>query len=301
VSRHAFARCTALIVAATFAGLHGLLAQGPPAPPALDARYYDFWEGTWYAVRDGVRRTTAAFSVTPAAGRRAWREEWFTDAGQPRATALRAWDDVAKQWTHTWIGVDGLHQQWLGQKSDDGWYMYRRFNLNGDKYLSRQALLPVGADRVRWVSDKSYDDGRTWQPRFRFELVRGSPRFAGNVDEQAVREIAAQYILAQQTNDASILRRIFHPSARVQFISADTVAGVSINAFAGRFTGRAAVDPITATVLDVSLSQRGAVVRLEMLRPTGHVMDYLLLMKQATGWSIIAKATDFTPRDTVPK
>ena len=55
-----------------------LLAQDLPQRPfPADSRYFDFWEGTWYAVRNGVPDTTGTrFVVRPGPHRAVWIEEW---------------------------------------------------------------------------------------------------------------------------------------------------------------------------------------------------------------------------------
>lgn len=88
------------------------------------------------------------------------------------ATALRGWDKTNNRWMYTWVASNGLYQVWEGRKNKGHWYIYHRFNIEGDQYLSRQGWIPESPGRVLRVSEKSYDDGATWQVRFKQILVR---------------------------------------------------------------------------------------------------------------------------------
>ena len=64
---------------------------------------------------------------------------------------------------YVWVSENGLFQVWEGRKIGKDWYIVRPFDISGDKYLSRQAWIPNGPDRLIRVSERSNDEGRTWQ------------------------------------------------------------------------------------------------------------------------------------------
>lgn len=135
-----------------------------------DRRYFDFWEGAWAQEVDGKPDTSKTmFWVTRGVNSNTFMEDWrmVFDGGSLRATGVRAWDDSTKSWPYVWISDAGHYQQWEGRKVDGNWYIYRRFNINGDKYLSRQAWIPESPTRLMRISEKSYDDGKTWELRFK--------------------------------------------------------------------------------------------------------------------------------------
>jgi catechol 2,3-dioxygenase-like lactoylglutathione lyase family enzyme len=147
-----------------------------PLSENVETRYYDFWPGTWYRVVNGKMDTTStcfkvARSVHPAAFEEKWRMV-IDSTTTVRATALRAWDKTSARWMYTWVSDNGLHQVWEGRKVDGNWYIYRPFDINGDKYLSRQAWIPEGPKQLMRISEKSYDDGKTWQLRFKEYFAR---------------------------------------------------------------------------------------------------------------------------------
>jgi hypothetical protein len=84
-----------------------------------------------------------------------------------KAKGLRVWDDSTASWQYVWMSEKGHFQIWESKKANGNWYIYRRFNINGDRYLSRQAWIPESDERLMRISEKSYDDGTTWTLRFK--------------------------------------------------------------------------------------------------------------------------------------
>lgn len=65
-----------------------------------------------------------------------------------------------------WVSEEGHYQIWNEQKVGDHWYMFKKFNINGDEILSRQAFIPQNDTTVIRTSEHSQDDGKTWKLRF---------------------------------------------------------------------------------------------------------------------------------------
>jgi hypothetical protein len=169
-------------------GALGLLVLLPTRARAQDikpmedhpeAHYFDFWEGTWNQIIDGkVDATRTMFRVRRSVHPAAFEEEWrqvIDPKTTLRAAAIRAWDKTAQRWMYVWVSENGLFQVWEGRKFGKDWYIVRPFDISGDKYLSRQAWIPNGPDRLIRVSERSNDEGRTWLLRFREEYQRASP------------------------------------------------------------------------------------------------------------------------------
>lgn len=150
-----------------------------PLRETRDTRYFDFWEGTWYQVADGrVDTTRTVFRVRRSVHPAAFIEDWrlAIDTVVMRATALRAWDKTSGRWMYTWVSDNGLYQVWEGRKLGEHWFFFREFAIDGDRYLSRQAWMPNGSNRLVRISERSDDGGRTWTLRFREEYERpGGP------------------------------------------------------------------------------------------------------------------------------
>jgi hypothetical protein len=156
----------AFILLVSMAGLPCCVAQDmDPLVLTDDARYFDFWEGTWVGLKDDNSLDTSIYftvrrSVHPASFMENWGDNSF---------ALRAWDKTNKKWGFVWISANGLYQVWDTRKYDGHWFIVREFSINGDRYLSRQGFLPQSDGTVLRVSEKSYDE-KKWEVRFKQRL-----------------------------------------------------------------------------------------------------------------------------------
>lgn len=148
-----------------------VLCQSLLCQSANDPHYYDFWEGSWYQVIDGKVDTTATrFVVKKGINEYTFNEHWRMTFGPDeslQATGIRSWDELNKIWMYIWISAENHFQIWEGRKVEGHWYIYKSFNINGDRYLSRQAWVPTRPGELIRISEKSYDGGKTWQLRFK--------------------------------------------------------------------------------------------------------------------------------------
>jgi len=167
-----------LLFCSTIAGVAGAQTMRPLVESA-DTHYFDFFVGRWLAVVDGRTDSTGtSFVVRRSVNPAAYEEEWNqrVDSVLIRSVAIRAWDQVANRWMFTWVSDNGLYQVWQGEKIGQDWYIVREFDFEGQKFLSRQAWIPDGADRLTRVLERSTDGGRTWQTRSKGTFQRVAPR-----------------------------------------------------------------------------------------------------------------------------
>lgn len=155
-----------------------LRATGQTDDPMVfseEAHYYDFWLGTWVEVVDGKPDYSATtFTIRTSVHAAAFTEEWrlVYDGATHYSTALRAWDQITNRWMFVWVSDNGLFQVWEGQNVDGDWYIAREFDVDGERFLSRQAWIPESPDRVVRIMERSHDNGLTWQLRSRTLLER---------------------------------------------------------------------------------------------------------------------------------
>ncbi len=140
-----------------------------------DAKYFDFWEGTWHVMNvDGTMDTASYFKVKRSVHPAAFEEEWQFGADKKtplKSVALRAWDKSNGKWGFVRVSDNGLYQVWETRKVDGHWYIYKRFTVNGDTYLSRQGFLLQPDGTVLRVSEKTYDE-KKWELRFKQRLKK---------------------------------------------------------------------------------------------------------------------------------
>lgn len=138
--------------------------------PEGDAKYFDFWEGTWLGMKeDGSLDSAIRFEVKRSVNPSAFEEAWGVGTG--RSVALRAWDKTNGKWGFSWVSTNGLYQVWDSQKIDGHWYILKDFNVNGDKYLSRQSFILQSDSTVIRLSEKTYDK-KKWELRFKQRLKK---------------------------------------------------------------------------------------------------------------------------------
>jgi hypothetical protein len=137
-------------------------------------KYYDFWPGHWSKIVNGrVDPKATTFIVKRGVHEAAYEEEWrqVNDRGEVALSrAFRAWDQVGKRWMFAWVSQNALFQVWDGRKFGDRWYIVREFEIDGKKFLSRQAWWPSGQDRITRIMERSFDNGATWELRSREEF-----------------------------------------------------------------------------------------------------------------------------------
>lgn len=174
-----------------------------------DARYFDFWPGTWVEVVDGEPDPTGTvFRVRQSVHPAAFEERWTLvyGGGAHPSSGLRAWDPVEERWMFTWVSGEGHHQVWEGVKVDGDWYIVRPFEIDGERFLSRQAWLPRGPDELVRIMERSFDQGRTWETRSRTRFrritsVRDSATRASAADREAVRRFYTRWFGAMEEGD----------------------------------------------------------------------------------------------------
>jgi hypothetical protein len=164
-------RLTLGAAALALTATHALAAQTTrPIVENPDTHYFDFFVGRWLPLVDGrVDTTGTSFTVRRSVNAAAFEEEWAQrlDRQVLRSVALRAWDQVAKRWMFSWVSGNGLYQVWQGEKVGNDWYIVREFDFEVQKFLSRQAWIPDGTNRLTRVMERSTDGGKTWQTRSR--------------------------------------------------------------------------------------------------------------------------------------
>jgi hypothetical protein len=142
-----------------------------PFMPGGEAKYFDFWEGTWFEIKDdNSLDSTSWFKVKRGPNASSFVEEWHFSNGA-ESIAVRAWDKINNKWGFAWVSDNGLYQVWDTKKVDGHWYIYKEFTINGDTYLSRQGFIPQADGSVLRISEKSYDE-KKWELRFKQKLKK---------------------------------------------------------------------------------------------------------------------------------
>ncbi len=151
-----------------------LLAQRATPPDSGDVHYYDRWPGEWHRVEGNRIDSLPTFVVRRGPGN-SFLEDWYLviDGARTHSFALRAWDTSTQSWRLVWVADPDHLQIWDGRKERDGWYIIRSFGEGASAFLSRQAWIPQGPDRLLRTIERSTDGGSTWTVRNRDYFQRG--------------------------------------------------------------------------------------------------------------------------------
>lgn len=142
-----------------------------PFIPEGDAKYFDFWEGTWMELKDDNKLdSNSYFKIRRSVNPSCFIEEWHLSSGM-NSVAIRSWDKTNNKWGFVWASDNGLYQVWDTKKVEGNWYIYKQFTINNDTYLSRQGFIPQPDGTVLRISEKSYDE-KKWELRFKQRLKR---------------------------------------------------------------------------------------------------------------------------------
>lgn len=170
--RHRLLSFASLSLAVLAAGIHPVLAQNaaPPPPPACEAaehRQFDFWLGEW-EVTGGPEadRIVGRNDISRVASGCALREHWVNAGGQD-GHSLSVYEPDARQWTHFWIGSDGLVFRLNGGLRADGAMAMEGTQPKGSGVQRHRVVwTPKPDGSVVQLWDTSDDDGKTWQVSF---------------------------------------------------------------------------------------------------------------------------------------
>ena len=154
-------------------------ARGQQAAPSdsSDVHYYDRWPGVWHRVPGNVVDSLPTCEVRRGPGN-SFLEEWslVVDGKRSPSFGLRSWDPATKTWKLVWVADPDHFQIWDGIKQPNGWYVTRQFGEGASAFLSRQAWIPQGEDRLLRTIERSTDGGRSWTVRYRdvYQRLRAS-------------------------------------------------------------------------------------------------------------------------------
>ena len=147
--------------------------QGPPPNPCpnqSEFRQFDFWVGEWNVTSEG--QTVAQSSIQKIIGSCVIYENYSQSDGYV-GKSFNFYDAFLKKWRQTWVDSGGNVSEFSGEVKDGTMhYEGESHRQNGRKILRKMILTPLGPDKVRQYSERSLDDGKTWQVAYDFLYLR---------------------------------------------------------------------------------------------------------------------------------
>ena len=106
------------------------------------------------------------------------------------------------------------------------------------------------------------------------------------------------YLQAQSTGNPDLIRRAFHADARITAIRDGKMTNLSVEEFAGRFTGKQAEDEAQRkrSIESIDVSGNAASAKIVLDYPNVKLTDYMNLLKIEGEWKIVNKSFSAEPK-----
>jgi dienelactone hydrolase len=154
---------------------HTQPAQQLPRCDGPAYRQFDFWIGEWDLrpanQPDGPSTTNV---ITKEDGGCVIRERW--DGGQMTGQSVNIYDRSRGKWHQTWVdSTGGLHEYWGTRRSDGAMAFEGELpprQSGGARVPTRMTFFQLGEDKLRQLSERSTDGGKTWTVGYDFIYTR---------------------------------------------------------------------------------------------------------------------------------
>ena len=147
-------------------------AQAPPVSgcASVEAKRLDFWVGDWelsYAggtSRNRITRTLDGCVVL----------EQFTGAPGSKldGMSVSTFDRADRRWKQTWVDNTGAYLDFVGTLVDGDMAFEREATKDGKRSRQRMVFREVKADSLKWLWQRSDDEGRTWKTTWEIDYRR---------------------------------------------------------------------------------------------------------------------------------
>ena len=147
-------------------------AQAPsPGCDSPESRQFDFWVGDWDLTygdgKKGHNRITKIFNGCVIL-------EEFTGAPgvQLNGRSFSVYDRNAGKWKQTWVDDSAAYLDFTGGLVDGRMILSREAGPEGKRFLQRMIFEDVRTDSLRWLWQRSDDQGATWKTLWQIDYRR---------------------------------------------------------------------------------------------------------------------------------
>lgn len=166
----------------------------------------DFWIGDWDVFEAGSAKPVAHVSVDRILDGCALHEH-YEDTDGHRGQSFSTYDAGRKQWRQSWYTNRGKSLELVGQKENDVIALAGTDYDSSPQSLVRGVWKPLNGT-VQETAVTSDDNGKTWKPWF--DLAFRPAAQAANVreDQKAILQLDSEYQEAVKNNDAATIDRL---------------------------------------------------------------------------------------------
>src|SRR4051812_19757306 len=101
--------------------------------------------------------------------------EEFTGApGTPLVgRSMSAYDRLSKHWKQAWIDNTGAYLDFTGLREEGRMTFSREMTRDGKTSRQRMVFQDISRDRLKWLWQRSDDDGKSWATLWEIDYTRG--------------------------------------------------------------------------------------------------------------------------------
>jgi hypothetical protein len=146
--------------------------QAPPKSgcDSPESRQFDFWVGNWGLSHQGGKSRNR---ITKTLGGCAIVEQFEGAPGSPlEGTSVSAYDQGAKRWKQTWVDNTGAYLDFAGGFADGRMVLEREALQGARKFRQRMVFQDIAKDSLKWLWQRSDDDGKTWVTNWEIDYRR---------------------------------------------------------------------------------------------------------------------------------
>lgn len=139
-----------------------------------ESRQLDFWLGEWELsyVQDG-KPATSRNRITRTLDGCVVLEEFSGAPGTPLdGRSVSTFDRATRQWRQTWVDNTASYLDFTGRFEDGRMTFSRRAERAGKAFRQRMVFRDIAADSLKWLWQRSDDDGATWSTQWEIDYRR---------------------------------------------------------------------------------------------------------------------------------
>jgi hypothetical protein len=146
--------------------------------PIGPSQYFDFWIGEWdltWTDADGGKGTGKNV-VHRILNDNVIEENFSSLSGQAKGFTGKSWsvyDKATGSWKQTWVDSNGGYLDFTGEMDGEK-RVFKRMGINpqGKEVMQRMVFYDITENSLTWDWEVSFDEGQTWELRWRIYYKR---------------------------------------------------------------------------------------------------------------------------------
>jgi len=148
--------------------------RASPCLSSPEYRQFDFWVGEWEVFDPGGQKVGENVVLSASKGCLVL-ENWTGTAGG-EGKSMNFYEPSLKKWRQIWVGSLGAVSEFSGEYKDGAMRFSGETRMGADKKVQRRlTFFNLGPNEVRQFSERSTDEGASWQVDYDFRYKRRMP------------------------------------------------------------------------------------------------------------------------------